>query len=280
MAEREALLRAAGLAEGTAQYLSAYRAPTRIQRVGRASCKPAQECDHVADHVAREVLRSTRNVIVVNLLILTGLLLAAFYGLKYVLANLKTLELFIVLTLAGLATLLAFINLVRALQFRRNRCQHPALRPLAARGNVADQLASLETELANAERFGSIRLATQWLLHPRLFGFDLIPLADLAWGTLLMKVTYTLFIETDRKTKAVDLYNLNGRRYRLAVSSEQKGTELLCAVAARAPWILIGGEALQSFWQQAPRAVMELVEERRKRLAEKHEVEFEGDIQD
>jgi hypothetical protein len=159
--------------------------------------------------------------------------------------------------------LFALRNLVRAVRFRHNPYQHPRLKRLAARGDMEEQLAALEQQSTNSEQFGDIRLMSDWLLRSKLFGFDLVPLVDLAWGTMCTTRSYTCFVPTST-SYTVELYDLNRRKYRFDAGSEKQGMNVLTGIAARVPWILIGGEELQTAWKKEPGQVLEVVEERRK----------------
>jgi hypothetical protein len=124
-------------------------------------------------------------------------------------------------------------------------------------------MASFESETAGGEPFGKILLTANWMLAPRVFGFDLIPLVELVWATMIFKVSKLWgIVETDRKATSVALYDLDGWRYRLSVSSERQGQGLLHAVVMRVPWIFLGGEMLASFWEQDASRVIEAVEAR------------------
>jgi len=179
--------------------------------------------------------------------------------------QLDTIPLLVGLGIGGLIAHFAFRNVMRAARFRHAPCEYPALRRLAATGDVADQLASFESETAGGEPFGKMLLTANWLLAPRLFGFHLIPLVELVWATMMFKVSKLWgIIETDRKATSVELYDLDGWRYRLSVSSERQGQGLLHAVVMRVPWIFLGGEKLAAFWEQNASQVIEVVEERHK----------------
>ncbi len=170
---------------------------------------------------------------------------------------------YIGLALGVLLALFALRNLVRSVRFRNNAYQHPQLKRLAARGDMEELLAALEQQSANAERFGDIRLMSHWLLRSKLFGFDLVPLVDIAWGTMCTTRSYTCFVPTGT-TFTVELYDLNRRKYRFDAASEKQGMNLLSGIVARVPWVLIGGEELQTAWKNNPGQVLEVVEERRK----------------
>ena len=216
----------------------------------------------------REIRRVTRNVLLVNWFIITGVLVIALCVVTNLFTHsvqLDTIHLLVGLGIAGLIALFAFRNVVRAARFRHAPREHPALYRLAARGDVADQLASFESETAGGEPFGKMLLTANWLLAPRLFGFHLIPLVELVWATMMFKVSKLWgIIETDRKATSVELYDLDGWRYLLSVGSERQRQGLLHAIVMRVPWIFLGGEKLASFWEQDASLVIEAVEERHK----------------
>jgi hypothetical protein len=66
------------------------------------------------------------------------------------------------------------------------------------------------------------------------------------------------------KTFAVELYDLNRRKYRFDNVPERQGTDLLHGIVTRVPWVLIGDEELQAAWKKNPGQVLEVVEERHK----------------
>ena len=217
MTEREALLRAVSFVEEMPQPQNAYRArkrkpkgysgilPTHPKVLSGNLASPSQN----TTRSRAQILRSTRNVIVVNLVLLTGLLLRRFLypgsiGSRQPQPTQDTR------TAHWPGTCLSDYS-IGLQEFGAGSGQFtpplPTPRFSASRWQAEGILPTnwhlLKTELANAESFGSIRLTTQWLLRPRFFGFDLVPLVDLAWGTMLIQDTYTLvfFVPIDRNRR-------------------------------------------------------------------------------
>jgi hypothetical protein len=170
---------------------------------------------------------------------------------------------YIGLTVGCLLALFALRNLGRAVRFRQNPSGHPQLKRLAARGDLDRQLVALQDEADKSEAIGEVRLLPHWLLRSRVFGFTLLPLTDLAWGTMWITRHSVNSIPTSSNV-AVHLYDLNRRKYKFAVGSQREGEDLLRGIVMRVPWILLGGEELQHAWNKNPDQVLEAVGERRK----------------
>ena len=101
-----------------------------------------------------------------------------------------------------------------------------------------------------------------WLLLPRYWGIDVVPLSDVMWVHKKRTKHSVNFIPTGSTYGAV-IWTRDGRMLEVA-ASEHVVDEYLHAMLAAAPWILAGyDEQLLGAWTHQRPAVIAAVDQRR-----------------
>ena len=153
------------------------------------------------------------------------------------------------LAVLGPLTIFGLVNVARGTLRALNPGWHPLARP-------ADEAVEIDRamEAGDAEQFGPVLLAGNWLLRPTPFGVTRVPLDRVVWA----------FHRVVGGRHAVVLRFNNGKTVTVLVK-RGTGPAAVQAVGDRVPRALLGHDpALDAAWRRRPMEAIAMVNERRR----------------
>lgn len=166
----------------------------------------------------------------------------------------------------GLLSLWGLFTLARR---ALNPASHPILKSLALTGPLDLVTPQIEGELARPHTIlGNLHLTTSWLVYAQGTRFQAARFADLAWLYKHVLTTRSYGIAVNRTYSAM-VYDRFGRQLSLTAGRKEKSAdELLLAIYARSPWMVMGfSKDMETAWKKDRAGFLSAVERRKAEIA-------------
>jgi hypothetical protein len=158
-------------------------------------------------------------------------------------------------------------TLISALIWAGAPTLHPIARALGRFGDVRQAIGSIDAELAtNHQRVGDLRLTPTWLIHQTRATLQVTRHEDIVW-IYKKTITHRSYGVVTGRFHAAVICDRHGGEIAIQLKDEALVSQMLAAVASRAPWAIMGYQAeIERAWRRSRAAVVAGVDQRLQQL--------------
>jgi hypothetical protein len=143
--------------------------------------------------------------------------------------------------------------------------KHPLFAKLEKYGQLQDVRARIDSEMrgeGGGEKFGGLRITTNWLINAAPYKTDVMATRDIVWAYPKVTKHYHNGIPTGKTYSAI-VRDSKGQSVEVS-GKKDSVPKLLESLKRRMPWILVGyTKELETLWQKEKPRFFQLMEQRR-----------------
>jgi hypothetical protein len=143
--------------------------------------------------------------------------------------------------------------------------KHPLFSKLEKYGQLQDVRARIDSEMrgeGGGEKFGPLRITTNWLINAATYKTDVMATRDILWAYPKVTKHYHNGIPTGKTYSAI-VRDAKGQSVEIS-GKKDSVPKLLESLRNRMPWILVGyTKELDALWQKEKPRFFQLMEQRR-----------------
>jgi len=146
---------------------------------------------------------------------------------------------------------------------------HPLLNKLAQYGGLQDVRMRIDSEMRSeggGEKFGALRITTNWLIQAAAYKTNVMASRDIVWAYPKVTRHYHNGIPTGKTYSAI-LRDSKGQSVEVS-GKKDSVPKLMESLQRRLPWVLLGyNKELDGLWQKEKQKFLQLMEQRRAKLS-------------
>jgi hypothetical protein len=146
---------------------------------------------------------------------------------------------------------------------------HPLLTQLTKYGGLQDVRMRIDSEMRSGgggEKFGTMQITTNWLIHAAAYKTNVIATRDVVWAYPKVTKHYHSGIPTGKTYSAI-IRDSKGQSVEIS-GKKDSVPKMLESLQRRMPWVLVGfSKELEALWLREKPKFFQLVEQRRASLA-------------
>jgi len=146
---------------------------------------------------------------------------------------------------------------------------HPLLMQLAKYGELQDVRMRIDSEMRSeggGEKFGTMQITTNWLIHAAAYKTNVMATRDVVWAYPKVTKHYHSGIPTGKTYSAI-IRDSKGQSVEIS-GKKDSVPKMLESLQRRMPWVLVGfSKELEALWLREKPKFFQLVEQRRASLA-------------
>jgi hypothetical protein len=146
---------------------------------------------------------------------------------------------------------------------------HPLLMQLAKYGGLQDVRMRIDSEMRSeggGEKFGTMQITTNWLIHAAAYKTNVMATRDVVWAYPKVTKHYHSGIPTGKTYSAI-IRDSKGQSVEIS-GKKDSVPKMLESLQRRVPWVLVGfSKELEALWLREKPKFFQLVEQRRANLS-------------